>query len=525
MARTTDIAEVDLHDSQGLIQVVNPNVLYALWQRAGGKTGGGIGPRFVHLNNVMPRSQILLFSDTYDRLKKRIVPNIVQFWVNKLGWEEGVDFVKYKRPPEHFEKPLIPLDDFEHVISTASGTALCLVSLHVKGSANAYNAQAAIGDEVKYCDEQQINTEVIPALRGEHERWGYLPEYLSVWMFTDKFGPKTKWLLGKRKKVNQPAVNTVIKLQEQILKWEAEMQSFSSLATINEYKKKIQAYSDKANEIRKYLMYVSEMKPYENMRAVGERFYRMQKIICTVYEYEVAILNKDPDKVEQSYYPMFSSLHKHAIDNDYNPNLPFIIASDYNFRISPIPVVQVDTLPGSEYKTVNFIDCIYELYPMGQEDAVRSFSEKYKDKPNRIIHYIFDHTAIGRNTLKTTFKDEMMSALTNNGWIVIEHYIGDAPDHDIKYKALINYFVNQGEFAIRVHMLRCEQMIKSIEQSPAIIVNGQTKKDKRTEKDKNFPADDSTHISDAVDQILWGLFEWDIKSALEEGDAIPMIIG
>ena len=142
---------VNLHDSQGLIQLINPNILYALWQRAGGKTGGGIGPRLVHLDTVMPRSQILLFSDTYDRLEKRIVPNIINFISSKLGLIEGIDFVKYKKPPDYFEKPLVPLDFYERVISFASGMCLCLVSLHVEGSANAYNAQAAIGDEVKYC--------------------------------------------------------------------------------------------------------------------------------------------------------------------------------------------------------------------------------------------------------------------------------------------------------------------------------------------------------------------------------------
>jgi hypothetical protein len=177
--------QVTLHDSQGLIQVINANTTYCLWQRAGGKTGGGIGPRFVHLNNVMPRSQILLFSDTYDRLRKRIVPNITHFLTEKLGLIEGIDFVKYKKPPAHFEKPIIPLDDYENVISTSFGTSLCLVSLRVEGSANAYSAQAAIGDEVKYCDEVSINTEVIPALRGEAKKWQHLPEYLSVWMFTD----------------------------------------------------------------------------------------------------------------------------------------------------------------------------------------------------------------------------------------------------------------------------------------------------------------------------------------------------
>ena len=505
---------VNLHDSQGLIQLINPNILYALWQRAGGKTGGGIGPRLVHLDTVMPRSQILLFSDTYDRLEKRIVPNIINFISSKLGLIEGIDFVKYKKPPDYFEKPLVPLDFYERVISFASGMCLCLVSLHVEGSANAYNAQAAIGDEVKFCDEVQINTEVLPALRGEEAMYGHLPEFQSVWMFTDKFGPKTKWLLQKKKKVNQKAVDYVLAMQLETLKLETEMQQYTSTATIYQYKHKIEAYRKAADAIRKDLMYVSEMKPYENRLAVGDRFFRNQKRICTPYEFDVAILNKDPDKVENTFYPMFSSLNKYGGIEDYNPAVPFITASDYNFRISPFPIVQLSTLPGSVYDTVNFIDCIYELYPKGIEDAVATFCNKYADHPCKELHYIFDHTAIGRSPLKTTFKQEVINSFEKHRWNVIEHYIGDAPDHDIKYKALQNYFLHQGDYAVKMNMITCDMLIKSMEQTPAIIVNGVTKKDKRTEKDLNFPAEDSTHIPDAVDQLLWGLFECDVKSKI-----------
>ena len=108
----------------------------------------------------------------------------------------------------------------------------------------------------------------------------------------------------------------------------------------------------------------------------------------------------------------------------------------------------------------------------------------------------------------------MINSFEKHGWNVIEHYIGDAPDHDIKYKALQNYFLHQGDYAVKINMVTCDQLIKSVEQTPAIMVSGVTKKDKRTEKDLNFPAEDSTHIPDAVDQLLWGLFECDVKSKI-----------
>jgi hypothetical protein len=507
-----DSISVDLHDSQALIQIINANTTYCAWQRGGGKTGGGIGPRFVHLSEVMPRSQVLLFSDTYERLLTRIVPNFINFIEEKLGYVEGVDFVRFKRPPDQWEHPFIKLTKYEYAISFASGMVIGLVSLHVEGSANAFNAQAAIGDEVKFCKEEKIDNELLPALRGEKERFGHLPEYLSVWMFTDKFGPNIKWYLKKREKVNHAAVEMVYTYQMEIFRLQKEMQQFTSSATLTEYKKKIIDCEIKANKLRKHLVYFSDMKPYENIKTLGEFYFKRQRRICkSQMEYEVAIENKDPDKVENCFYPTFTQLNKYKGIEDYDTLLPFFVAMDYNFRISPMPCAQLSKLPGSEYTSANVVNYVYALYPGGIEDAVNTFCDRYEKHINRTVHYVYDHTAIGRNPTKQTFKDVFINSFKLRGWIVVEHYTGDAPDHEIKFENIKAWLLNQCDYAVRVNEVKCDVLIKSIEQSPATIINGVTKKDKKTEKDLNFPAEESTHGSDAFDQLLWGLFEFNIK--------------
>lgn len=523
MMQSDDSIEITLHDSQALIQVINANVTYCAWQRAGGKTGGGIGPRVLRLSEIMPRSQCLLFSDTYDRLTTRIVPNIIGFLEQKHGLVEGVDFVKYSRPPAGFEKPLIPLDKFDRVISFSSGFCLCLVSLHVEGSANAFNAQAAIGDEVKFCDETEINTEVLPALRGSREHFEHLPEYLSVWMFTDKFGPKIKWYLKKREKVNKRAVEVVYTLQMEVFKLQTELQEAESKYQQQVLKKKIIEYQAKADAIRKHLVYFSNMKPYENMAAVGDVFFRVQRRVCkSQLEFDVAILNHDPDKVENCFYPTFGNLNKYAIadKSDINPNQGFIIALDYNFRIVPIPIAQTGKLPGSIYTTLNVVDYVYELYPKGIEDAVDTFCKRHEDHPKKLVHFIHDHTAIGRNALKVTYKEAVVKAFVNNKWLVIPHHIGEAPDHDVKFPNIRKWLINAADGAVKVNTVTCPMLISSIEQSPAKIITGKTQKDKQTEKDLNFPAQESTHGSDAFDTLLWGYYVSGVR--LSSTDHAPM---
>src|SRR3954469_13143333 len=113
MSSDKDAVNIDLLDSQALIRVINANVTYCAWPRGGGKTTRGIGPHIQHLSEIMPRSQVLLFSDTYERLFDRIVPNIVHFLQSKLYLVEGIDFVLFKKPPDHWTKPLIPLTKFD----------------------------------------------------------------------------------------------------------------------------------------------------------------------------------------------------------------------------------------------------------------------------------------------------------------------------------------------------------------------------------------------------------------------------
>lgn len=505
-----DTIQINLHPSQAMLQIINPNTAYCLFPRSGGKTGGVIAPRLQHLDLKMPRCQILLVSDTYERLKNIIVPSIVFFWESVMGMKEDIDFVRFKRPPNSWTRSLVPLNNFENVISLPSGTRICLVSLAVDGCANGFNAQAAIVDEAKFCDETKINTQVLPALRGCKDLFEHCPEYRSIWMCTDKFGKNIKWLLNKKKLVNQKAVDIVYTLQMEIFRLKQKQANCSSTERFYHYKPTIDKYQSQIDNIRKHLIYYCDMAPYENLPTVGENFFKTQKRLCkSIYEYEVAILNRDPDQVENCFYPTFTDANKYEAfkNEDYNTNAPLYIALDYNFRITPIPIAQETTIGNSIYKTLNFIDEVFVLHPKGLIDAIEELCTRYSSHNNKTINFIYDHTAIGRNPLKTTYKDEVIKAIQSYGWIVIEHFIGDAPDHDIKFQKIRDVLSSQGDNAVMINKLKCEYLIKSIEQSPAKITNGVTKKDKRTETDLNYPAEESTHFSDAFDMILWGMYE------------------
>jgi hypothetical protein len=237
-----NIKETDLVRSQALVHLINAHVCYCVWPRAAGKTSGGIGPRVLHLSEVMPRSQILLVADTFERIEKALWPGIEAFLNQELGLVDGVDYVSHKKPPEYWTKPYFIPAKYDHVISFATGFCLCEVSLGVSGSANGYNAQAVIGDEIKYWDEAKFKSEVRPAIRGGMKRWGHLPEFRSMWFFTDKFpskGANIHWVLAKKKECNFEDADIVYTLQLEVLRLQEEVEHLSSNEAKYERLKKI----------------------------------------------------------------------------------------------------------------------------------------------------------------------------------------------------------------------------------------------------------------------------------------------
>lgn len=507
-----DVKEINLNRSQSLIHAVNANKTVCLWPRAGGKTTGGQGPRITRLSEVMPRSQVILFSDTFERLHDRIVPNIMSFITNEEGLIEDLDFVVFKKPPTHFMQPLIKLEKFDHVISFSTGFALCCASQKVSGSANGYNAQALIVDEAKFVKRETITTEVIPALRGAQNYFGHLPEYRSQWFFSDKWGGDIKWLQDNKKLMNQKLIDAVIRMQVELLNLQEEQEQYSSTRTIYKYQSRIIELENKLNRIRKELVFVSDADPYENLINVGEKYFRDLKRDLSKLEFDVAILNKDPDRVEFTFYPGYiPEIHNYKIKDDICLTKPITVALDYQWRITPLVAAQFHQLPGSEYTTLNIISAIDSLDEQrgGIDSTVDLFCKQMREYGyvfNR-VNYVYDHTAIGKSPANDPFFILVQKAFIRNGWLVNLIYIAQASEHDLRFASMKNMFNKNGDDAVRFNQDHTVYLRQSIQLAETVSVNGKTKKDKSKEKRLSTPARETTDYSEALDQLLWAALE------------------
>ncbi|MFC4230562.1 hypothetical protein ACFOW1_01580 [Parasediminibacterium paludis] len=494
--------KIKLLHSQARIKLCNANVCYNLWPRATGKTFA-VGDRIEHLSEAMPCSQILLMSDSYDRIHDRILPNILNYFINEAGMVEGEDFVVHKKPPEHFDKPIIPLKKYDHVTSFRNGMALCEVSGKVEGSANAYNAQALIVDEAKYVKEENVG-EVLNALRGAYTRFGHLSEYRSHWYFTDKFGENIKWLLNKKKLCDMQTVEAVIRLQVELLKVENQMaiaENEGRTGAYNYYEKIKRQFDAKLTAVRKNLVYYCEGLPYENIANLGEKYYRDLRRDLGDFQYRVSVENQDPDQVENCFYPALDRLrmyHKHMADIE--DNAPLFVALDYNWRITPMVVAQYGKLPGNDYPTFNIVAGIHTLHPDGGIEATcKELGQMFKYKVNRTVVFCYDHTAIGKRADSEPYHEMTKKALYANRFDVIELYIGKAATHASRFEQFKKAMQKQGVGSLMFNEARCEYLLKSMQQAGTITSSGETKKDKSKEKLLSFPAEETTDYSEAFD--------------------------
>jgi hypothetical protein len=493
--------ETFFNASQSLIHLINANVCHNLWPRAEGKTSGGAGRRLVRLSQVMPRSQCILYTDTYERCTTVLIPGILSFLESEMGLVENQDYIKFKKPPDNWIKPLIAPGKYDRVVTFRTGFTLGCGASDTDGSVNGFNAQSAIIDETKYVDRKRIKSQLFKALRGCRSLFEHLPEYRSVWSFTDKYEGDIEWLLQMRDKQDINLINSVLSEALYIEALRQRITEFTSTSTIYKYNEELHRRETRLNAIRRELVYVCDAKPFSNKEILGNKFYRDALRDCeSKYEFNVAILNQDPDNVENTYYPGLNKKQQHKHMNDTTEEQTLVCSMDYQWKITPMVVGQWGILPGESEFTYNIVNGVHTLHPVGGiKQTVHAFCEYYKDRQDKYVYYVYDHTATARRPDGVCFKDLAIEAWEEAGWGVIAIYIGGAPEQNQKFEQFKPIMLAN---KIRYNEVRAWAPLKSIKHAGTKRVGKETKKDKDAEKKVNDPIK-QTDYSDAFDMQIW----------------------
>jgi hypothetical protein len=530
MSQSIEQIDISLNIPQLEVKLVNANETWCLWGRGTGKTTGPLADFMATRAEAMPGHTGGVFGMSFTQLENKVIPKLMQGLADQ-GYDEGTHYVYDKKPPQDFDSPITPVVSYKRHFFWYTGAVFPLVSLHEKGSANAYDFQSGIFDEVKFMSKKQLDDEIFPTFRGSirHKKlFSHKCEWLSKIFATDKMADPLviQWILDKRALCNKQMIEAVI--ASQTLANDLQLQLVHAMTQKQRVhiEKQIQEINFYLNDRRKRLVYVSEASALENIDVLGEAWLHDKERNMSSIELKVAIKNEDPEKVTGGFYPdLEESVHVYEAMNqeDYNTAIPLLLGADYQHSMTPFLFAQISQLPWEDRPTLNIIDELAMIAPKGLEDACDRAVLMFPDR--RSVMYLTDHNAIGVRQSGAPYNEIVKNRLTKHSWHPTEIYTGQAPDHYLKYERIKYYLTNKASQPLRIRInKKSTHLLKSLGNAKATIDSrGRTKKDKRFEDTSRFPEVDqrnTTHFSDVFDLIVWGVNELQVVKLTSSGSGV-----
>ena len=504
---------------------------YLVAGRGTGKSEGVLAPKSANCYlRTMPRGTGVFVGATYNQLLTRTLPALIAGW-ERIGYKMNKHFFICRRPTDVWIKkwkwqgPYRPPLEYKYFLSWWNSGGAHLVSQDRVGSSNGITIDWICGDEAKLLNAEKLKTELFPANRGIIPAFKDNPYHHGKTFTTDMpVGTAGRWILDMMNEMEKAAVNNIWELQ--VVRYQLKhLLTKATKPVIAETVKQITVIDAELNDLRKGLLYYHEASTLDNIHALGIDFIKQQLRDTTAFQFDTQILNLRPLKLEDGFYPDFdeeshgyfsedesyfdsidydhtSTFYDCRKDKDRNNTAPLHISLDYNRRIHPLVVGQ------DNGKELRAIKGMHALYPGKLKEVIKLFTEYYKPHKRKFVYYWYDHTAVGDDN-ETRKCDEVVSTLNKAGWSVKRMYIGKAPGHETKYRMWGHLLQEDNHYprVFRINRENCNKLIVSMCMAQAEQRRDGFGKDKKSEHDPNFPADESTHYSDALDTMAFGMLE------------------
>lgn len=499
--------------------------------RATGKTVGPLAKKTsTNYAGSMPRGKHVIVAATFTQAFTRTLTELMRGW-EMLGYKFGVHYLVGTKPTEKWIKqwnwkgPYAPVTEYKYFIPWWNGSVFQIISQERVGSSNGISIDSISGDEAKLLNEEKFRTELVPANRGIIPAFQGNPNHHGVTLTTDMpVGTAGRWILDRINSMDRQKVNDIWQLQT-IMYDLKRMHKVATAAGKKELEKQFAVIDAELKDIRRGLMYYHEATTIDNIHALGLDYIKQQLRDTSPFQFDTQILNIRPLRLQDGFYPDFDeNFHgyfkeeesyfdngdivdlMHCVDcrkdGDLDSNAPLHIALDYNRRIHPIVVGQ------DNGKEIRILNALHALYPGKLKEALRLFCDYYKPHKEKTVYYWYDHTAVGGEN-ETAKCDDVDDVLSDAGWTVIRMYIGKAPGHETKYNMYGHLFQEDAKYprVIRFNRENCRNLLLSIGLAEAEQRRDGFGKSKKTEHDEKFPAEESTHYSDALDMVVYGMLE------------------
>jgi len=460
---------------------------YLIWGRGTGKSTI-IGWEMKEVVHDMPRSLNILVGETYIQMLTRTLPSTIAS-LERLGYHKGIHFFIGRSAPRsrNWNEPYQAPGDYAHAIHWYTGAAYALISQDRSG--RGLNSDSVIGDEAALLDEDKLNLDVLATMRGSDPRFKGKRKFLNkMFCSTHPLTVKGRWLY---------------KMEKEAIRNPAEVF---------------------------YLQASAE----ENRINLADKWFRDQKRNMPSFLYNVEILNHRPSQIEDGFYPQLQQKHFYndfnynyydALaerkdysltpkdqtckgDNDCNLDKELVVAVDWGASINCMVVGQEN---GDEFR---FIKNFFVKSPRILDDLFNDeFIPYYESHRKKVIQFWYDRSGNSKiANSRLTFYQQAEKILIKAGWKVIPMTRGQDPEHADKY-LLWNVLLSENHKRlpkIRFNSENCKELIVSMQNAPVTDIKG-IKKDKSSERDKEYPQEEATHFSDAADILIHGMYKGLLK--------------
>lgn len=516
-----------LNRAQQEALAIAANTEVDICSRRFGKSFGIVSRRIKRNVQFMPGSTGAFVASSFKQARTRTLPAALS-GLREAGFIEGIHYVIGKRPPKNlgYAQPIIPVQNYEDVVSFYNGAQMILISQDVKMSSNSLTLDWIIGDEAKGLDYDKLKDETFPANGGTMRYFRDCPWHHSILFVSDMPVLKSgRWLLNYREKSDPEVIDAILGL---LFRWHEVNNTWKEG---NAKKEKLAAIEKMLSGLRRHAVLYREWSIFENIDVVGLQYVKQQKRDLPPLVFQTSILSKRIERLQDGFYPNFrEALHTYInnnnapleqagftpaagtdygclLDGDLDLNAPIAIAFDYNANINWLVAGQVK---GS---TLYVLKSFYVKYERKLRELVDDFCNYYRAHLHKEVKFYFDQTALHSNyaASEDDFRSVIQEQFNKNGWAVDAIYIGKAMAHNQKYSIINDGFKGAKHLLPLFNKENNEALLVAMSMAEVAITPLGFHKNKGGEKlaeSEDDPLEYRTDGTDAFDTLYLGCSLW-----------------
>ena len=444
-----------LNRAQQEALAIAANTEVDICSRRFGKSFGIVSRRIKRNVQFMPGSTGGFIASSFKQARTRTLPAALS-GLREAGLVENIHYVIGKRPPAKlgYGKALIPVRNFDDVVTFYNGSQMVIISQDVKMSSNSLTLDWLVGDEAKGLNFEKLKDETFPANGGTMRYFSDCPWHHSVLFVSDMPVLKSaRWLLNYREKMDPEVIDAILGLlflHKEVLSWKDG----------REKRERLQRIEKQLAGLRRIACLYREWSIFENIDVVGLQYVRQMKRDLPPLVFQTSILSKRIERLQDGFYPNFrDNIHTYIannnrpledagfhpepgvdygclLDGDLDLKAPISIAFDYNANINWL-------VAGQRNGTVlRILKSFYVKYQRKLRELVDDFCQYYRAHLTKEVVFYYDATALGSNYAVSDddFKSVIIEQFAKHGWIVESQFIGRPLPHNQKYNIINDGF-------------------------------------------------------------------------------------